>query len=174
MRRSINWNATVFGALLVAPIFVCVLGASARAGQQQIAASGAWRAVVSTEGVQRTCFVVTSPTSRVPSELKRDPGYLFVSLVRGKGTEISSELGYRLADAGHFLTIEQRSFELMSSNGTVWLKSPSDESEVSAAMRAGRSMEVAVRSGRGNATTDTYDLTGFSATLEELKKRCRP
>lgn len=164
----------VLGGLVVAPILIGALGTTAQAGQQQIAASGVWRAVIATEGVQRTCFVLASPSSRVPSELKRDPGYVFVSLARGKGTEFSSELGYPLADGGHVLSVEGHAYELTSRDGTVWLRSPTDEPAVLAAMRAGRSLEVSVRSGRGNATTDTYDLGGFSTTLDELKKRCRP
>ncbi len=169
-----NWKAKVLGCLMVAPIMVGAFGTTARAGQQQIAASGMWRAVVATEGAQRTCFVLATPTTRMPSELRRDPGYLFVSLVRGKGTEFSSELGYPLADAGHVLTVEGHSYELTARDATVWLRSPVEEPAVLSAMRAGRSLEVSVRSGRGNVTTDTYDLGGFSATLDELKKRCRP
>lgn len=169
-----NSETKAFGRLGISAL-VCLLATSALADQQQVAASGAWRAIVATEGGQRTCFVISSPTSRMPAALKRDPGYVFVTIPAGnKGTEFSSKQGYSLAAAGQVLTVEGRSFELMPRNDMTWLKSAADEPVVLAAMRAGRTLEVAVRSARGNATTDTYSLTGFSATFDELQKRCRP
>lgn len=163
-------KATVLKSLMLAAISISPLPAHAK--QQQVAASGAWRAIVATEATGKACFVLSAPTQRMPADLKRDPGHLFVRLTKGEGTEISSDLGYRLADISHRLTIEGRTFNLTSSGSGVWLESPSEELPVVAAMRAGLSLQVTVRSARGNDTSDTYDLTGFSATLDELRKRC--
>lgn len=167
-----NFELKAVGRLVMSAL-ACVLATSALAEQQQVAASGSWRAIIATENGQRTCFVIASPTARIPAALKRDPGYLFVTMLAdGKETQISSKLGYPLAAVGHVLTVDGRSFEPMSRGDMIWLRSPADEPVVLAAMRAGRTLQVAVRSGRGNITTDTYGLGGFSAAFDELRRRC--
>lgn len=161
-----------FGRLAISAL-ACLVATSAPADQRHVAASGSWRAVISTDAGERTCFLIASPVSRMPEGLQRDPGHLFVTLLdRRKGTQISSQLGYPLADVDHAVTIDGRAFASMSRDDTIWLKSAADESAVLAAMRAGRTLEVSVRSRRGNPTVDTYGLDGFSTTLAELQKRC--
>lgn len=172
MKTSGTWVTA--GAAMIA---ILAAAAPAKADQKILLESGAWRAVEATQGGRRVCFVISSPTARAPAELKRDPGNLFVttkSSGEGGGSEVSIRFGYRVSPGPHSMVIEGRSFSLMPQGETAWLRTASDEQAVVAAMRSGRDLTVAAVSGRGNATTDTYSLVGFSAALEALQRQCRP
>lgn len=148
----------------------------AAADQKVLLESGAWRAVEATQAGQKVCFVITSPVTRTPAELKRDPGNLFVTLKstrEGGGSEVSIRFGYRLAQGGHTLSVEARSFVLMPQGETAWLQTADDERSVLSEFRAGRELSVSARSARGNATVDTYSLIGFSAAWDALQRQCR-
>ncbi len=161
----------------VAVVAMLAAAGTARADQKILLESGAWRAVEATQAGQRVCFAISSPTTRAPAELKRDPGNLFVtgkSAREGGGTEISIRFGYRLGAGNHSLGVDGRSFGLMPQGETAWLRSVDDEKAVLALMRSGRELTVSALSARGNATTDTYSLIGFSAALDTLQRQCRP
>lgn len=170
-------NSGKFVVAGAAAIAIFATPAAAKADQKILLDSGAWRAVEATQGGHRLCFVIASPTSRAPAELKRDPGNLFVTTKaqrEGGGSEVSIRFGYRLGQGPHTLTIEGRSFSLMPQGETAWLRSAADEQAVVAAMRSGRDLSIAAVSARGNTTTDSYSLIGFSAALEALQRQCRP
>jgi hypothetical protein len=158
---------------LVAALVLIAGGASAE--QRTVSENGAWRAVVADESGKRSCFVVSTPTSRQPAGLKRDPGFAFLTL-RGRdlraGTEFSARFGFPLAEAGHVLSIDGADYRLLARGELAWLADPADEAAVQARFRAAREARLVVRSARGNATTDVYDLTGFSASVDELGRQC--
>lgn len=153
------------------------VASAARADQKVLVESGAWRAIEASSGGRTLCFVITAPTARAPAELKRDPGNLFVTAKparEGGGTEVSIRFGYRLAPNTHSLVIDGRSYTLMPQGETAWLRTAADESAVIDLMRSGRELTVSAVSGRGNPTTDTYSLMGFSAAFDALRTQCRP
>ena len=46
--------------------------------------------------------------------------------------------------------------------------------ELIAEMRKGSTMEIRAASVRGNASTDSYSLSGFSQAMDRLQKECPP
>lgn len=166
--RNFLFAASVWAALLAA--------APAAAEQKLITQSGSWRAIEATQGRKHLCFVISTPKERLPAGLRRDPGSLFVTL-KPKGQRVASEMsvqfGFRLAKDGHAVVVDDHSFALTPGGETAWLRAEADEDDIVRAMRAGRTLTVTARSARGNATTDVYDLIGFTAAFEELQKRCR-
>lgn len=150
---------------------------AAGAEQKQLAQSGAWRAISATQGNRRLCFAISKPIERQPAGLKRDPGRLFVTLKSGGAggrTELSIDFGFPLARTGHVAAVDNQGFSLMARGETAWLGSEADEAAIVRAMRAGQQLRVSAHSRRGNATTDVYDLSGFTAAMSELRKKCRP
>lgn len=162
---------------LAAFVTLAASAGPAAADQKILLDSGAWRAVEATQAGQRVCFVISSPSTREPATLKRDPGNIFVtqkSSREGGGSEVSIRFGYRLAQTGHALSVEGRSFVLMPQGETAWLQTADDERQVLAQFKAGRDLSVSAHSARGNATVDTYSLIGFSAAWDALQRQCRP
>ncbi len=168
-RKALLHPAAIAASLLAAT-------AAAHADQKVLLENGAWRAVEATQGGEHVCFVISSPTTRAPADLKRDPGNLFVTTkpAREGGSEVSIRFGYRLAAGPHTMTIDGRAFPLMPQGETAWLQSAGDEKTALSLFRSGRDLQISARSGRGNATVDTYSLIGFSAAFDALERQCRP
>ncbi|MCE1237290.1 MAG: invasion associated locus B family protein [Hyphomicrobiales bacterium] len=162
-------------ALASALVALAATAGPALAEQKILYQSGAWRAVAATQAGQQVCFVIASPETREPASLKRDPGNLFITTKprrEGGGSELSIRFGYRLAEGGHSLEVDDRSFVLMPQGEAAWLRADADEPTVLSEFRSGREVSVSVRSARGNATVDTYSLIGFSAAFDALRRQC--
>lgn len=143
----------------------------AMAAQRQIAESGSWRSIVADQGAGRVCYAIAVPKERLPATLKRDPGYAFATLKDGSW-ELSFDFGYRLANVEHSLQVDGVAHALFSKGSAAWVSRADDERKVIEDMKSGREMRAAAKSGRGNDTTDVYDLGGFTASLAALEKEC--
>jgi hypothetical protein len=138
--------------------------------------SGDWVSFASGKGTEHTCFARTAPTTREPENLKRDPGYLFVSKrpADGAENEVSVLFGYPLdQDNAPQLRIGGREFELFARDKFAWPRRKSDDSALVRLMQAGKDMTITSVSRRGNRTTNTYSLEGFSRALELARDSCR-
>jgi hypothetical protein len=153
------------------------LGASAPAlaatGQPQLLAeSGSWQAYKPTSGGSGSCYVLSSPTERLPAGLKRGPAYLFVS--RSPRDEIALELGFPLdTDARSTLTIGSQEFELGEQKEQAWLLNAEEQRRAVAAMKRGATAKVQTTSARSNVTEDTYSLEGFTTAYDTMVSGCR-
>ena len=53
-----------------------------------------------------------------------------------------------------------------------WVRNPSEENQVVVTMMKGQTLDLKATSGRGNATTDRYSLSGFTKALERARTEC--
>jgi Invasion associated locus B (IalB) protein len=70
--------------------------------------------------------------------------------------------------------IDEATFDLLPKGANLWVKNAARESELIAEMRKGSTLEVRAASVRGNASTDSYSLSGFSQAMDRLQKECPP
>ncbi|NNM74955.1 hypothetical protein [Enterovirga aerilata] len=147
--------------------------ASAATGQPQLLAeSGAWQAYKSPSGGPGSCYILSSPTERLPAGLKRGPAYMFVS--RRPRDEIALELGFPLdSDARSTLTIGSQEFELGEQNEQAWLLNAEEQRRAVAAMKRGATAKVQTTSRRQNVTEDTYSLEGFTRAYDIMMSGCK-
>jgi Invasion associated locus B (IalB) protein len=68
--------------------------------------------------------------------------------------------------------IGDASFELLPKGADLWVKNAAKESELIAEMRKGAKLVVKAGSKKGNVTTDTYSLAGFSQAIDRALKDC--
>jgi invasion protein IalB len=54
----------------------------------------------------------------------------------------------------------------------LWVKNAAKEGQLIEEMRKGVKLVVKAASKKGNATTDSYSLTGFSQALDRVQKDC--
>ena len=54
------------------------------------------------------------------------------------------------------------------------MKNAARESALIAEMKKGVKLEIKAASLKGNASTDSYSLSGFSQAMERLQKECPP
>ena len=123
----------------------------------------------------RVCYVLSRPKERAPKELKRDDGYIFISARPSENVhnEISFVLGFPTKDnSTGELTIGSAKHVLVTKGTSAWLKNAAEDGGVVELMKKNKTMTTKTSSAKGNATTDTYQLTGLAQALDRIKKEC--
>lgn len=136
---------------------------------------GEWGAYTSQAGRTKVCFALAQPKERLPAGLNRDPGYLFVSFRPAENVrnEIAAVVGFPTKeDAGGQAVVDGENYALVTKGENAWVANPAEESKVVQAFMKGRSLDLKVTSGRGNASTDRYSLSGFTAAVDAARKAC--
>jgi len=162
---------------------------------------GDWSVFHSQSGKNKVCYTLAQPKSRDPDDLKRDPGYAFISERPGEGVrnEVSLIMGFDVGapsadsdakDAGDAkdkkkdkekkknelvaptAVVGDSSFDLLPKGGNLWVKNAAQESALIAEMRKGKTLVVKATSKKGNLTTDTYSLSGFAPAIDRALKDC--
>ncbi len=154
-------------------------GPAAKGGSGQAVKLGQfddWTAYTTPPGSKKTCYALSLPKERLPKNLNRDPGYLFVSYrpdekVRG---EIAAVMGFVVKeDAPAQAVLGSTSFELAGKDSSLFVRNAAQEGAMLAAMRKGGSLVVKASSKRGNATSDRYSLAGLGQAIDRVEKECK-
>ncbi|MGO4870313.1 MAG: hypothetical protein ACLPGW_06830 [Roseiarcus sp.] len=163
-----------------------------------VATYGDWSVFQSQSGKARICYALAQPKERDPADLKRDPGYAFISERPAEGVrnEISFIMGFDVAGAAPAADAKDESkdkkkdkkkpsesvaptavigdatFDLLPKGADLWVKNAAKESDLIAEMRKGSKLVIKAASKKGNVTTDTYSLAGFSQAIDRALKDC--
>ena len=70
--------------------------------------------------------------------------------------------------------VDEASFDLLPKGANLWVKNAARESELITEMRKGVKLEIRAASVKGNASTNSYSLSGFSQAMDRLAKECPP
>jgi invasion protein IalB len=169
----------------------------AAAGKPALVGSyGDWSVFQSQSGKTRICYTLAQPKERAPEDAKRDAAYAFISERPSEGVrnEVSFIMGF---DVGSPAAAEPKdpkdkkkdkkkdadilapsavigdaTFDLLPKGADLWVKNAANESELIAEMRKGSKLVIKAASKKGNVTTDTYSLTGFSQAIDRALKDC--
>jgi len=155
---------------------------------------GDWSVFHSQSGKNKVCYTLAQPKQRDPEDLKRDPGYAFISERPGEGVrnEVSLIMGFDVGAPGAedsadgkdkkkdkkreliapTAVIGDSSFDLLPKGANLWVKNAAQESALVAEMRKGKSLVVKASSKKGNVTVDTYSLSGFAQAIDRALKDC--
>jgi len=76
--------------------------------------------------------------------------------------------------AAPLATVGEENFDLLPKGGNLWVKNAARESALIAEMKKGAALEIKAASLKGNESTDSYSLAGFSQAMERLQKECPP
>ena len=154
---------------------------------------GDWSVFHSQSGKAKVCYALAQPKTRDPDDLKRDPGYAFISERPSEGArnEVSLIMGFDVGapsadDSGDSkdkkkeksklvaptAVVGDSSFDLLPKGANLWVKNAAQESALVAEMRKGKSLVVKATSKKGNLTTDTYSLSGFAQAIDRALKDC--
>jgi invasion protein IalB len=135
---------------------------------------GDWGVYVSQS--PKVCFALSQPKERLPANLNRDPGYIFVSTRPADNVrqEFSVLLGFPLKeDADPSVQIGNDTFALYGRQSGAWIRNVAEEARLIEAMRKGRDLVMKSTSARGNVTTDRYSLSGIAQALDRAAQECR-
>ena len=155
-----------------------------------VASFGDWGVYQTQAAKGRVCYTLAQPKDRAPADLKRDAAYAFISDRPSEGVrnEISFIMGFdvanppdaaapadpkkKLAGKEAVAMVGDQSFELLAKTTNLWVKNAAKEGQLIDEMRKGAKLQVKAASKKGNVTTDTYSLTGFSQALDRVQKDC--
>jgi flagellum-specific peptidoglycan hydrolase FlgJ len=142
----------------------------------QLATFGDWGAFLAKGGKEKTCYALAQPKERAPSDLKRDPAYVFISNRPGENihNEVSIMMGFAMKDGGDAMAeVSGTSFDLISKGTNAWIKNPAQEAEFIKAMKRSAKLVVKATSVKGHTTTDSYSLAGLSQALDRVEQECQ-
>jgi hypothetical protein len=135
---------------------------------------GEWD-VFNATGKSKTCYTLARPKDRAPASLKRDDAYVFISNRPGENVrnEVSVIMGFTMKDNSEpKADVGGTVFDLVAKGANAWLKNPAEEGQFIDALKKGSKLVVRASSVKGNASTDSYSLAGFSDALARIHKDC--
>lgn len=172
-----------FAALAFAALFAAVLAQFSSPAQAQpagnptlVAQYGDWGVYVNQASNNKVCFALSQPKERLPANLNRDPGYIFISTRPADNVrqEFSVLVGFPMKeDADPSLQIGNDNFALYARQTGAWIRNVAEEARLIDTMRKGRDLTMKSTSARGNATTDRYSLSGIAQALDRVAQECR-
>jgi hypothetical protein len=74
--------------------------------------------------------------------------------------------------AAPIAVVAEATFDLLPKGSNLWVKNAARESALIAEMKKGVKLEIKASSLKGNASTDSYSLAGFSQAMDRLQKEC--
>lgn len=135
-----------------------------------------WESHFTQEGKELVCFALSQPIKKEPQNLNRAEARIFVTF-RTKGNvqdEASVTGGYPYKkDAKIDVSIEDVNFKFESSENFAWLATKDQEIKLINLMKKKNDAKVIGISARGNKTTDTYSLLGFTDAYNSAKNKCK-
>ena len=135
-----------------------------------------WESHFTKQGDDLICFAISMPMTKKPKNLNRAEARIFVTF-RTKDNirdEVSVTGGYPYKkNIPVDVNIGSNNFKFSSSEKFAWLPSKNDEIKIVRQMKKGNQAKVIGISARGNKTTDTYSLLGFTDAYNSAKNQCK-
>ncbi|SFK90228.1 invasion associated locus B family protein [Shimia haliotis] len=169
--------------IATAGLSLAAFGAQAQeTSENQVAANTDWSVFVEENGGNRECWAVSTAKESVNTKngnivaVKRSDILLMVAYVPQKNVsaQIAFTGGYPFAAGSTVgVDIDGKTFTLFTEGEWGWAGSDSIDGEIVTAMMRGKSAVLSAQSSRGTKTKDTFSLLGFTAAVEDAKKRCQ-
>jgi len=149
----------------------CALAQSPR----MLGSNESWSAWKTRENNASACYVFSDAASKKPEHLDHGRVTLFVRLLsRDKAkTEASLQAGYEFAPASIRVEVDGKSFNMIPRGNYAWLRRTEREAEFVRALEKGRVAIIEAKSRRGNKTTYSFSLRGFTAMMRKARQECR-
>lgn len=135
-----------------------------------------WESHYTEDGKDLVCFALSRPIKMEPKNLNRAEARVFVTF-RTKNNiqdEVSITSGYPYKkDVKVNLNVANDSFSFVSSDNFAWLPNKDYEIKLVSLMKKKNDLKLVGTSARGNKTTDTYSLLGFTDAYNSAKNKCK-
>ncbi len=142
---------------------------------QMLGANEGWSAWKAREGGADVCYAFSDAASKKPEQLDHGRVTLFVRHLKNSKvrTEASLQTGYEFAPVAIRIAIDGNNFTMIPRGSSAWLRRMEREAEFVRALERGRVAVVEATSRRGNKTTYTFPLKGFTAMMRKAQQGCR-
>ncbi|MFX4220562.1 MAG: invasion associated locus B family protein [Thalassobaculum sp.] len=162
-------------ALAVLMLLASLVTPAVAAEPERIGRNGDWSAFTLQRGGGKVCYMASSPTKAEGDYTARGEIFALVTNdpkagIRG---EVSIVTGYTYrSDSQVTVQIGGAIFDMFTSGDRAWTQGPEEDEPLVQAMIRGSDMVVKGVSSRGTLTTDTYSLSGFTATKKLIDQAC--
>ena len=134
-----------------------------------------WSAFKFTENNNVTCFIASEPTKAEGNYSRRGDIHAMVTHrpSENRVDEVSIQAGYTYQEnAAVEVAVGRMKVKLFTQGESAWAVSKETDQKLVEAMSKGSPLVVRGISARGNETTDTYSLSGFTKAYQTIKKAC--
>lgn len=134
-----------------------------------------WSAFKFTENNNVTCFIASEPTKAEGNYTRRGDIHAMVTHRPSERRidEVSIQAGYTYQEnAAVEIAVGRMKVKLFTQGESAWAVNKETDQKLVQAMIRGSTMVVRGISARGNETTDTYSLSGFTKAYQTIKKAC--
>lgn len=148
---------------------------AARSETKRIGSFKNWDAYEHTDKGNKLCYLHAQPEKKEPAGARRGEIYILVTHKPKEKirNEVSIYFGYPLKDGVPAqAAIAGTNIEMFTHEEAAWAADAATDQKLVEALRKGNKLVVKGESTRGTKTTDTYDLSGFSAALQAIDKAC--
>lgn len=148
------------------------LPALAWATPQSLGREGAWEAVQDTD--RNTCYMLSFPLRSEGDYTKRDAAYFMVTIRPNENVvgEIAFYAGYPYGSKPVEVTIGSKKYNLVPNGEWAWTLNKEEDNTLLNAMIGGNQLIVKGYSKKGTLTTDTFSLSGVTASWRKVKAAC--
>lgn len=167
--------------LLLVFVLTCITGAGAiphalAQEPKKIGANKNWYAYTFNDSRGKVCYMASAPAKQQGKYKKRGDVYALVTNRRATKTkgEVNFIAGYTFKKASAVtVKVGSKAFKLFTTEDRAWSEDQSADAKLVKAMIRGSKMVVTGVSARGTKTTDTYSLSGFTATKKLIDRACK-
>ena len=167
------------GWLLITISFLIVTTSISKADSRQLLKSFRdWDAFVQkTDSGETVCYMVSIPKAKSPSSLLHGDPYVIVSHKPQK--EIRNEFnfiaGYSFQNGSTVRMVIDKTANgnLFTEQDGAWAYDAKQDDTIVASLKRGNNLILNARSGRGNATSYRFSLSGFTAAHNAITNACR-
>ena len=160
--------------ILTAAAAILIFSSAAGAAQTPTRMNqfNAWGTYAYTGSGGKVCYILSTPTTKKPSDVDHGDIFFLVSQKPGQGVsyEPQAVMGYKLKEGSKVkLDVDGKNWSMFVKGESAWMENAAEEPQLVAALRAGKQLKVDAVSDRGTNTSYTYSLSGVTAALNSIK-----
>ncbi|MCC3862244.1 invasion associated locus B family protein [Pseudemcibacter aquimaris] len=172
MNKKMTWLSVAISSSLV---FTSVAMADSR---QLLSSNRDWDAFkLSKDSGETECYMISVPKVKRPNSLRH--GNPFITVTHKPAKQITNEFnfiaGYNFQTSSQVrVNIDRKKQDdLFTSEDGAWAYDAKQDAALIASMKRGNRMVLNATSGRGNATSYEFSLSGFTAAHNAITSACR-
>ncbi|MFV0432218.1 MAG: hypothetical protein ACK5MJ_08620 [Alphaproteobacteria bacterium] len=157
---------------IITSVVATSIGFSAAAAPQSLGRENAWEAVRDAD--RNICYMVSFPLRSEGNYTKRDGAYLTITIRPSDNIvgEIAFYAGYPYGNKAVSLTVGGKTHQLSPEGEWAWTKDKNADAALLNDLMAGSRLVIKGYSKRGTLTTDTFSLSGVTASWRKIKSAC--
>ncbi len=132
--------------------------------------------VIRKDGGEKQCYMISVAKTKSPASASH--GDVYVTVTHRPRVKVRDEVnlvaGYSFRPNTEVAaSISKRNFRMFTEGDGAWLRTPREDRQMVATMKAGESLFMRGTSARGTKTSYRFSLSGFTAAHKAIDKACQ-